>query len=198
MRRLFLVVVLGMGSTLTALAEWEIWISPSSKVVKPDEPIIIRNGICGMGNLSPDEVKIAVYADGDTTLHSYNNPTSQYSMLLTFPGTNANNFARPGDDKRIGLESDYSCMFLPFSITSSRTGDKSISLVLTYKTDSGQWQTKTSTFSYHVSTWYERNETWLQWVALIAGIVGIWAAVFKKERNQIGQPKPEGDGKPAP
>ncbi|MBN1511246.1 MAG: hypothetical protein JXB13_04470 [Phycisphaerae bacterium] len=173
MKKLDLIIVLATVLALTASAEWEIWISPSSKVVKPNEPIVVRHGISGMGALKPDEIKIAVYGDGDTMLHDYNNPTSHYSMMLTFPTTNANTFTLPAGDKRGGLQSDNSQAFLPFSITSKRTGDKSISLVLTYKTESGQWQTKTSTFSYHVSTWYERNETWLQWIALIAAITGI-------------------------
>ena len=190
MKKAALIISIMIASQLTSIADWEIWISPPKRVFRPKEQFEVVYGISGVAHLKPDKVKFMVYAEKDTLLRSDENASECHEIFAMFLRTNVNPnvFGEAADRVPIGenqnlvLKCEYSSPFNPLFVEPTTPGDKSLTFILTYRTESGQWQTKTSSFSYHVLTAYERNQVWMQWVAVVAAIAGIWANALRNTR----------------
>jgi hypothetical protein len=67
---------------------------------------------------------------------------------FTKPATELDPGATPG----VQLESETSTPFKPMWVTPKSSGDKTVILIFSYKTEDGTWRTVSRDFEYHVRT----------------------------------------------
>jgi len=179
---------------LPASAEWDIWLVPESRTFDPGDRFNITYGISGKGALNPQEVKFTIYAEKDTQLELAEKANKQYQIITSFlkKDTSFGIFSEPaegiplGENQDLALRVEHSTPFAKLWVIPESPGDKTLLFVLTYKGPSGEWRTQSRELDYHVSTWYQRNESWIQTIAVIAAILGIWVILFQNRRRNRG------------
>jgi len=194
------VLALWLFMTDLAFAEWELWVVPEKRVVDKNESLRFILGVSGHGYLNPHELKVTMYSETDCPLSidmggelvkqeqedekGYDIYVSLFRSktrndMFTKPATE---FA-PGATPGVQLEAETSTPFKPMWVTPRSSGDKTVILILSYKTDNGTWRTVSRDFEYHVRTWTEKHEGILTTIAVVAALIGIWINFLSNRKS---------------
>jgi hypothetical protein len=200
-QKAMLVLVLGLFMADLAYAEWELWVVPEKRVVDKNESLRFILGVSGHGYLDPQELKVTMYSETDCPLSiehggelikQERDDERGYDIYVSLfkSQTRDDMFTRPakefppGAAPGVQLESETSSPFKPMWVTPKSSGDKTVILILSYKTEDGTWRTVSRDFEYHVRTWTEVWEGVLTTIAVLTGLVGIWLNFIYNQKSR--------------
>jgi hypothetical protein len=179
-------------------ADWAIWAQPETREVKPHQALRFNFGVSGAGNQRPGDFKVIIYSEMDSQLRSEAEQQGQFAIyaFTLMDDAPEDLFTRtdPKDPRKLIRKVEIETPFSSMYVTPESPGEKTITLILSYRTAGDQWATNSTQFHYYVPTWVERNERWLTLLAIILALIGlkwmdnilgkIWRRIRKGRSNQ--------------
>jgi len=200
-QKVMFVLALGLLIPALACAEWELWVVPDKRVVDKNESLRFIFGVSGHGYLDPHELKVTMYSEADCPfsqeeggelVKQEQDDEKGYNIYVNLfsPQTRDDKFTKPDTESAPGatpgvlLESEMSSPFKQRWVTPRSSGDKTVLLILSYKTEKGRWRTVSRDFEYHVRTWTEKYEGVLTTIAVVAALIGIWLNFLSNRKSR--------------
>ena len=161
----------------TSRADWAIWVLPETREVKPHQALRFNFGVSGAGNQLPGDFKVTIYSELDSQLRSEGGQ-GQYEMYAVTLKEDVpiDMFTKtdPKDPRRLIREVEGQTPFTPMYVTPKSPGEKTVTLILSYRKAGDQWATNSTQFHYHVPNWVERNQLWITILAVALTLIGLW------------------------
>jgi hypothetical protein len=159
---------------------WDIWIIPQKNVISIGDSLMVRFGITGFGDLNIYNSKFTIYSENETLISSEDDFNGKYEIYMLPPKSYNDTidlskiYKIPFEKNTILIESDCITDFSEVYAYPKTSGDKRLEFIFTYDCD-GEWKITSKEFNYHVNTWSEDNEKFLNLIYLIIAVLTILA-----------------------
>ena len=176
----------------TAGAEWEVWVVPKSRTVKPGKELEFSFGVSGGGDQTLKDFKACLYGEDDSKLGCVEKkPLGEDFQMFFFEAeakhSFVNMFQLSLDNTRNllaveGARTPFPAMY----VTPNSSGKKMVKILVSYK-EGNIWKTISTDFHYTATTWTERNSNWLNILFAIGVLSGLWNRPLFKWKRKLGQ-----------
>lgn len=167
---------------------YKIWSIITNPEINLGDTVKFVVGLNGYGFINPKFTKITVYSDettpmlltDDSIIKNKTKGFDTYSLL--YDGVPYNFFLQRNPKYPIISNSDFTAVNSGkhIRIVPITPGDKTLKFIAAYSADSLNWCTEESYLTFHVNTWYEQNETWVNILGLLIAFFALIKPSFIK------------------
>jgi len=210
-----LIFVFALFSILTPLysSAWQIWIAPCSSTYHVNETDSLVIGITGYGELKPENVKIVAHTIMEIELKNKSMKAGYDSLIFPFTENISDSIFiskshlpidNDAPNKNIFIESDIKPLLEKIYICPKSSGNYYVDFFVTYSSNGIDWETITKRYDFHVNSWYEDNEIFINIVILVVSLMTIfsiiWSSILtikesRKKRNSSSKQQPSTQNK---